>query len=88
VGDGVGLRDFATGRIIALVPTPVSSFRLSTRAKRTLARLAREQGKSNAEVLELAIVHLEGTLRNGQPVYLAPPPGDDPKSHKKAARVA
>ena len=86
-------RDFdvhntVNGGIIALVPTPASSFRISARTKRTLARLAKQRGKSMSEMIEVAILHLDGTFAAGQPVYMNISPDDDPKSHKRGQRVA
>ena len=80
------------GRIITLVPKKTqSTFRLSDQQLDVLQRLADKLGKSRPAVVELAITHLEGTLRNGQPVYLdlppAPPP-DEPATHKSRRRVA
>lgn len=81
--------DSEEGRIIALVPTPTiqSTVRLAEPAHEELQRLADKLGKSRPEVLELAIIHLSGTLRAGQPVYLDPPP-EPPGRHKRARRVA
>jgi hypothetical protein len=79
------VHEHVIGGIIHIVPTPASSFRLSPRIKRTLERLARQRGKSMSEVLELAISHLDGTLRNGLPIYLDEPDNDRPNSHKAAA---
>lgn len=85
---GVGFTEAKTGRIIELVqPKTQTSLRLSTAAIDELQRLADKLDKARPDVVELAILHLSGTLRNGQPVYIEPPP-DDPKSHKKARRVA
>ena len=85
---GVGFTEPETGRIIALVqPKTQTSLRLSSAALDELQRLADKLDKARPDIVELAILHLSGTLRNGQPVYIEPPP-DDPKSHKKARRVA
>ena len=77
------------GRIIALVPTPKtqSTFRLADPIVAELQHLADKLGKSRPDVVELAITHLAGTIRNGQPVYIDPPP-KAPASHKRARRVA
>jgi hypothetical protein len=88
MGMGVGLSDHENGRIITLVATtPSYSMRLRPPVRRILERLSQERGKSPKEIVELAIGHLDGTLRNGQPVYMDIPP-DEPKSHKRARRVA
>lgn len=99
LGKGVGSTDIERrsiiaadseeGRIIALVPTPKtqSTFRLADPIIEELQRLADKLGKSRPEVVELAITHLAGTVRAGQPVYIDPPP-KPPASHKRGRRVA
>jgi len=91
MGTGVGLPEFELGRIIALVPeTRASTFRLNTELRAHVDHLAKQLGKSRPEIVRLAIVHLAGTLRSGQPVFIdvpAPSP-DEPKSHKRARRAA
>ena len=85
---GVGLSEFEVGRIIALVPAKKNTqLRLSDQTLETMQQLADRLGKKRAEVVELALTHLEGTLRNGQPVHILPPP-PAPAGHKKARRVA
>ena len=76
------------GRIIELVPAKKQAqFRLSDQTLTTLQQLADKLGKPRPDVVELALTHLEGTLRNGQPVYIDPPP-KAPASHKRGHRVA
>ena len=76
------------GRIIELVPAKKQAqFRLSDQTLSTLQRLAEKLEKPRPDVVELALTHLDGTLRNGQPVYIDPPP-KAPASHKRASRVA
>ena len=79
------VRNRETGAIITLMPTSPTSFRLSPRTRRTLSRLAKQRGKSMSEILELAVSHLDGTLRNRQPIYLDEPDDDQPKAHKAAS---
>jgi len=64
-----------------------TSLRLSPAVFEELQRLADKLDKERPDVVELAITHLSGTLRNGQPVYIDPPP-KTPASHKRARRVA
>jgi hypothetical protein len=88
VGSGVAFTGIAPGRIIELVPAKTqTSLRLSNAVLDELQRLAEKLDKPRADVIELAVSHLSGTLAHDQPVYIGPPP-DDPKSHKKARRVA
>jgi len=76
------------GRIIALVPAKKQAqFRLSDQTLETLQKLAEQRSMKRADLIELAIAHLDGTLRNGQPVYIQPPP-TSPESHKRGRRVA
>lgn len=82
-----GVHKDAQGGIITLVAKIQSTFRLSPSTVELVQRLAEKLGKPRPDVLELAITHLDGTLRNHQPVYIDPPP-DEPKNHKKARRVA
>jgi len=52
-----------------------------------LQRLADRLGKTRPDVLALAITHLSGTLRAGQPVYIDPPEPPAP-AHKRRRRAA
>ncbi len=87
MGEGFTVEE--QGRIIALVPTETiqSTFRLAEPVHDELQRLADRLGKTRPEIIGLAITHLSGTLRAGQPVYIDPPP-DTPKSHKRPHRAA
>ena len=88
VGTGVGLSEFGLGRIIELVPAKKNTqLRLSDQTLETMQQLAETLGKKRAEVVELALTHLDGTLRAGQPVHILPPP-TPPASHKRRSRVA
>lgn len=86
---GVDVTDFEQGRIIALVPTETiqSTFRLAEPVHDELQRIADRLGKPRPEVVELAILHLSGTLRAGQPVYIDPPE-PPPTAHKRRRRAA
>ena len=75
------------GRIITLLPKKQAQFRLSDQTLETLQQLADKLGKPRPDVVELALTHLDGTLRNNQPVYIDPPPRP-PAAHKRARRVA
>ncbi len=76
------------GRIITLLPAKKQqSLRLSDQVLEVLQRLAEETGMSRPEIVALAITHLAGTRRNGQPVYMDLPP-EPPASHKRRRRVA
>lgn len=81
----IGVHDYVQGGIIALVPTPASQFRLRPRYRRILDRLAESLGKSPREVVEMSVAHLEGTMRNRQPVYPDYPDDDLPRTHKTAS---
>ena len=70
-------------RIIELMPDP-SAYRLSPQAKRQLKQLAEQQDKSDAEILEIAIAHLLGTLDRDQPVFLT----SSKKTHKSPRDAA
>ena len=76
-------------RIIELMPTPKEGygFRLSPLAKRRLARMATDMEKSEAQILEIAITHLLGTLEREQGIWMtaAEPPR---KSHKRPPDAA
>ncbi len=68
-----------------------SAFRLSTLARKRLARLAEDLDKSEPEVLELAITHLRGSMARDQMIWITVPEGSDdepPKSHKRPHRAA
>ena len=85
MGNGVELPAATRlGRIVTLVPTPTSTFRLSKQTKTTLMRLAQERDRSMSEILELAVAHFAGTLAAGQPIYFPEPPAAAAR-HKKAA---
>jgi hypothetical protein len=86
LGDGVELYSGNTARIIELMPDP-SAFRISPLAKRQLKQLAEQQDKSDAEILEIAIAHLLGTLDRDQPVWMT---GTKPvpKGHKRPPDAA
>jgi len=68
-------------------PKTQTSLRLSTAALAELQRLADKLDKARPDVVELAILHLSGTLAHDQPVYIGPPP-KTPASHKRTQRVA
>lgn len=78
----------ATARIIELMPekTP-TTFRLSPLAKRRLRAMAESTDRSDAEILEIAIAHLLGTLDRDQPVWMT---GTKPlpKTHKRPPDAA
>ena len=85
---GIIAADSEEGRIIALVPEKKQSqFRLSNTVLVEIDQLSQRLEKGRADVVELAVTHLYGTVRAGQPVYIDPPP-DAPKSHKRGRRVA
>jgi hypothetical protein len=88
LGDGVEVDNELLGRIITLVPAKKQSqFRLSDQVLAVLQRIAEKRGLSRAAVLELAISHLDGTLRDGKPVYMDLPP-EPPATHKKSRNAA
>jgi hypothetical protein len=78
-------------RIIELMAaTPVSRFRLNDLARRRLAAMAGQTGKSESELVELAITNLRAQLLRGEGVVMTIPdePGDGPKGHKRRTRAA
>jgi hypothetical protein len=90
-GDVLEIDGNADARIIQLMPeTPVSRFRLNDLARRRLAAMVKQTGYSEAQLVEIAITDLRAKLLHGEGVRMTIPeePDDDPKSHKKAARVA
>ena len=70
--------------------TPVSRFRLNELARRRLKAMAAQTGKSESELVELAITDLRARLLRGEGVVMTIPddPDDGPKSHKRPRRVA
>lgn len=85
---GVGSTNLELGRIIALVPKKQTSLRLNDETLEVLQRIMDRLNKKRPEAVELAIIHLAGTLRAGQPVYIDPPPDNGPTNHKKAPNAA
>lgn len=83
------LPETSNGRIISLVPAKrQAQFRLSDQTLETLQQLADRLGKPRPDIVDLALTHLDGTLRNGEPVHILPPPHNGPKAHKKRRRAA
>lgn len=76
------------GGIITLVPKIQSTFRLSPRTLDTVQRLAIRLDRPRPDVVELAVRHLDLTLKNGGPVYIDEGPEDtEPKAHKTRPRA-
>jgi hypothetical protein len=87
----VGVDGRFQARIIELMPeTPVSRFRLNELARRRLAAMVKQTGKSDAELVELAITDLRARLLRGEGVVMTIPdePIDPPRGHKRDRRVA
>lgn len=78
----------SAGGIIYVVPKKLSTFRLSAKTLAAVEDLAVRLDRPRPDVLELAVRHLDLTLRNGQPVYLEGGPDDEPKAHKTRSRIA
>lgn len=70
--------------------TPVSRFRLNAITRRRLDAMAVQTGKSEKELVELAITNLRAALLRGAPIVMTIPdePDDPPKAHKRPRRVA
>ncbi len=82
----------ALGRIITLMPKIQQSLRLNPETVDVIQQIADKLNKKRTEVLEIAIVHLDQSLRNGNPIYIVPAPPesgpDQPKSHKRRRSAA
>ncbi len=84
-----GVHNDAQGGIITLVAKIQSTFRLRAETLEIVQRIAEKLDKGRPDVLELAITHLDVSLRKGDPIYMLPgPPDDEPKAHKRRHRVA
>ena len=73
-----------------MAETPVSRFRLNEVARRRLAAMKAQTGKSESELVELAITNLRARLLRGEGIFMTIPddPDDGPKSHKRRSRAA
>lgn len=81
----------ADARIIQLMPeTPVSRFRLNALAVRRLKAMMAQTGKTDVELVEIAITDLRARLLRGEGVVMTIPeePDDSPKGHKRRSSVA
>ena len=70
--------------------TPVKQMRLNDITRRRLRTMAAVTGRSEKELVELAVTNLRAALLRGAPVVMTIPdePDDSPKGHKRPKRAA